>query len=229
MDIIIAKQRSISIVASFAVFMLTLLLTVSGKMDAINISLTDSIFLIRNPALTLILKVTSEISKWFVYVPIALFLTAVPKLRWKYGIPSAVTLAISASLNTILKLCIAIPRPDTHRLIAETGFGFPSGHAMNGTAFIGICTFLFIQHSTKKRSQKITAAVSAIVFILAVGFSRVYLGVHNPTDVISGYAMGLFLCLCAHTTLIFGCQRKYENGSEKIRTSLSRRTFPWRR
>jgi undecaprenyl-diphosphatase len=67
---------------------------------------------------------------------------------------------------------------------------------MNGAAFVGICVLLFVRYSLNK-PRKITVSILAMLFVLAVGFSRVYLGVHNPTDILAGYAMGIFLSLLA--------------------------------
>lgn len=186
---------SVAAAASLLVFILIAIVTVSGLFGELNYSFENWAYGIESTTLTTILRIVSYLSEWFVYVPIALLLIAVPKWRWKYGIPASITLGSSALLNILLKHGFAIQRPDTHRLITETGFGFPSGHAMNGAAFVGICTLLFVRHSSKQSSKIIVSGLT-VLFLLAVGFSRVYLGVHNPTDIIAGYAMGLFLCLC---------------------------------
>lgn len=188
-------KKYIAVVISLVIFILLAIFTVSGQLDGLNNWLMDAIHSLENPVLTVILKIITNIGEWFVYVPVALLLFAVPKLRWRVGFPAAITLAISAAFNALLKHCFAIPRPDTYRLIMETGFGFPSGHAMNGTAFIGICTLLFVRYSSNIW-HKLTVSSAAALFILAVGFSRVYLGVHTPADIMAGYAMGIFLCLC---------------------------------
>ena len=190
-----AKKTIVAAAISLFVFVLIAILTVTGRLDGANASFMDWTYALETPSLTLILKIITYISEWFVYVPIALLLIAIPRLRWRFGIPASITLATSAVLNVLLKQCFAIPRPDIHRLITETGFSFPSGHAMNGVAFIGICVLLFMRYSSIK-AHKAIISVFAVLFLLAVGFSRVYLGVHNLTDIIAGYAMGLSLCLC---------------------------------
>ncbi|MDR1563381.1 MAG: hypothetical protein LBS74_00265 [Oscillospiraceae bacterium] len=120
-------SKKINIAAGFSlvVFALTAILTVSGYLDTLNNSLSEASHSLENPALTIILKIITSISEWFVYVPIALLLFAIPKLRWRVGFPVTVTLMASGMLNWTLKQLFAIPRPDTHRLIAESGLSFP--------------------------------------------------------------------------------------------------------
>ena len=194
------NKTKVSLAVLTSVFVLVAIFTVSGQFSAFNRIIANAVYSLETPSLTLIFKTISNISEWYVYVPITILLVAIPKLRWKFGIPVLVTLAVSASLNELLKLCFAVPRPDEHRLIAVSGLSFPSGHAMNGAAFIGICTLLLLRYSAKQ-PLRIAASILAVLFVLSVGFSRVYLGVHNATDVIAGYAMGLILCLCTNIVI----------------------------
>lgn len=186
-----SKKITISLVATALLSIVLAVLTVTGRFAALDHSLEYALYALRTPGLTTLLKIITTIGEWYVYAVVTLLLLALPRTRWKYGLPAGVALGISAVLNTLLKLCFAIPRPTGHRLITETGFGFPSGHAMIGTAFVGICVLLFVRYADK-RAAKLIASVAAVLFMLAVGLSRVYLGVHNPTDIIAGYAMGLF-------------------------------------
>jgi len=190
------KKINIASIILISLFTLITILTLTKQTDEVNRFLQSLIQSLETPFLTVFLKIISNLSEWFIYIPVAILLIIIPDLRWKFGIPAAITLTVSAALNALLKNIFAVPRPDVNRLIEITGFGFPSGHAMNSAAFIGIITLLFICRSSEK-SHRITASVLAVLFILAIGFSRIYLGVHSPADVIAGYAMGLFLSLCA--------------------------------
>ena len=174
------------------VFVIIAIFTIADKAQNLNDMAAKIIQSFESPLLTIIMKFITNIGEWFVYLPIALLLLALPQARFSYGLPTSLTLAVSAVLNTALKLFFAIPRPDTHRLITETGYGFPSGHAMNGMAFVGICVCLFIHYSQNK-PHKIAMLAAAVCFMLLMGFSRIYLGVHNLTDVLAGYAAGIFL------------------------------------
>lgn len=178
----------------FAIFILLSINVVNGNLQNFNASVYLQVEKLINPLLTSVMIGISNIGEWFIYLPIALLFLIIPKSRLKIGVPVILTLSASAALNVTLKHMFLIERPDIHRLINETGYGFPSGHAMNGTVFIGLCAYLFIRY-TYKRPLKVAVVTTSTVFMLCMGFSRIYLGVHTLTDVMGGYLAGLILTI----------------------------------
>lgn len=99
-------------------------------------------------------------------------------------------------LNTLLKDLFARTRPDILHLAEADGYSFPSGNAMIGLAFYGLLTLLTLV-SIRGHNAKTLVAVIGILLVLLVGLSRVYLGVHYPTDILAGYAAGgVWLSVC---------------------------------
>jgi membrane-associated phospholipid phosphatase len=98
-------------------------------------------------------------------------------------------------LNQGLKLCFAKPRPQLWtRLIAESSFSFPSGHALGSMVLYGFLAYVLAVQFP--RSARWIYSIAAAI-VAAIGTSRLYLGVHWPTDVVSGYAVGfLWLMVC---------------------------------
>jgi len=164
----------------------------NGNAQNFNAVVYSRIELWITPALTDIMVVISNIAEWFIYLPIAVLFLIIPKSRMKIGLPVTISLVVSATLNELLKLMFAVERPDIHRLVSISGYGFPSGHAMNGTVFIGLCAYLFMRYSYK-RPLKILVPSGCFVFMVLLGFSRIYLGVHTATDIMGGYLAGLLI------------------------------------
>jgi undecaprenyl-diphosphatase len=187
---------------SLALFAVLAILTATGRLATVDAAASGVVYSWEAPALTAAMLVITNAGAWFVYLPITVVLLAIPRLRSKVGLPVAATMTAVATLNWVLKPLFAIPRPEAHRLTSATGFSFPSGHAMSAAAFAGVVALLFVRYSRRRHAQdphgrvaEAIVSVLAALFALAVGFSRVYLGVHNPSDVIAGFAMGFLLSL----------------------------------
>lgn len=111
----------------------------------------------------------------------------------------ALTMALSGILNPALKNIFDRERPTLLRLIDITGFSFPSGHAMGSTAYFGSGIYL-LNRLNQGNSKGILIGLCAAM-ILLISISRVYLGVHYPTDIIAGIIGGVF-CIILSTLLL---------------------------
>ncbi len=114
------------------------------------------------------------------------------------------------AMNRFLKKGYNRTRPDENPLLDVGGLSFPSGHAMNTVAFIGFLGYLLWTYLRKKGKQAGYALMATWTLVFLIGFSRVYLGVHFPSDVIAGFAAGgIWLIL----TIVFlkGLRDKREN------------------
>ena len=89
----------------------------------------------------------------------------------------------------VMKPIIGRERPEFLRLSTEYTHSFPSGHSTASTVFYGLLGLILIL-SAQKIWQKIVMAVMTFTIILFVMSSRIYLGVHFPTDVLAGFSFG---------------------------------------
>ena len=101
---------------------------------------------------------------------------------------------INTAANVLLKLFFARPRPNYPRLIEESGYSFPSGHAMGGLMFYGLLIY-FLWQSKFSKTLKVIGTIILTLLIFLIGISRIYLGVHYPSDILGGFLASSFL-LC---------------------------------
>lgn len=100
-----------------------------------------------------------------------------------------INLVVSALLNNIvLKLIFKRARP-LDMLVEESGYSFPSGHSFVSIAFYGFLIYLIINSELKKQTKVVLSMVLASLISL-IGISRIYLGVHYPSDVTAGFIGG---------------------------------------
>ncbi|EMB23464.1 hypothetical protein HMPREF9723_00602 [Treponema denticola OTK] len=161
------------------------------------------------PFLNEIMKIFTDASTYgFVVFIVGLYLWCID---YKKGLHLAYAAAFTSGLNGGIKRILKIPRPFTHApeimLKSIGGFSTPSGHS-SISAFIYPAVLFYKPFREKlskdaqlARPQKNGTAsgklkiAAAIILPLLVGFSRVYLGVHYPTDVLLGWGLGAFIFL----------------------------------
>jgi membrane-associated phospholipid phosphatase len=135
-------------------------------------------------------------------VTLAAMLSLLLRRRVAHAALMGVALAGGQALNWALKAAFERPRPSfSDPLATATGFSFPSGHAMVSLIVYGALAFVTVASVGSRRAQ-LLAPISAIGLVLAIGFSRIYLGVHYASDVLAAYSAGLaWLTLCTLTLL----------------------------
>ena len=135
-------------------------------------------------------------------VPFDVALVAFLALRRhaREGLFAALALGGSALLNLATKQVFARERPSLWESIApETTFSFPSGHAMGSMTLAWVCLLL-----AWRTRWRLPVLVAVLLFTTVVGLSRVYLGVHYPSDILAGWtaasvwAVGCFFLVFRH-------------------------------
>ncbi|MEK3886127.1 phosphatase PAP2 family protein [Bacillus sp. FSL K6-3431] len=106
------------------------------------------------------------------------------------GVYLIISVGVGAgAFNRLLKAHFHRDRPDLLRIVHEHGFSFPSGHAMGSVILFGGIFYVIYRLIGSNRKTLILFMIAGI-FILSIGLSRIYLGVHYPSDIIAGYAAG---------------------------------------
>jgi undecaprenyl-diphosphatase len=104
----------------------------------------------------------------------------------------------AALLTLVLKNIIQRPRPaDASTFLYGMSFSFPSGHALGSLVGYGMLAYVIGSMWVKSVKGRVRLGFAAAALILAIGISRLYLGVHYFSDVVAGYAVGvLWLSVC---------------------------------
>lgn len=121
--------------------------------------------------------------------------------RWEAGVVAVATAGAAILVETLKNIYDRPRPPQATRLVVETNYSLPSGHALGSTVVLGIvaAVAVLVLRGTAART---TAVVLAAVLVVAVGLSRLYLGVHWLTDVLDGWLVGgAWLALCV--TVLF--------------------------
>jgi membrane-associated phospholipid phosphatase len=174
----------------------------TGYDRSVTLALRD----LQTPALTRIFRAVTNLGDYRFLVPATL--VASGALVFAGRRVSALLFLGSVvggfALESILKIAIHRSRPDLWpALVAERTFSFPSGHATMCSLFFGGVAAVVL-HVTRRQAIRVAAIVAAVTLIVAVDFSRLYLGAHWLTDVVAGTLLGLFwVVICATGTEYF--------------------------
>lgn len=161
-------------------------------------SITTMILACQSPAMTVIMKFFTSIGSGLPVAVITgtmiIFLYVFVGLRRELYLVAGVAIG-SALLNITLKTVFSRARPTLDRIIDATGYSFPSGHSMAAFTLYGILAFVLWKHIPMTFGRVCLMILSAVM-ILMIGISRIYLGVHYPSDVLGGFlASGSWLAV----------------------------------
>jgi membrane-associated phospholipid phosphatase len=152
-----------------------------------GLEFTRTLQIIENPALTALIKIITALGSALFYVPVILWVYWC--INEKTGRRLVLLLLLSAWVNSALKVLLKQPRPyfldPSVGISTASGYGFPSGHAQQALVFWAAALSGPVG---KRRAWLIAGAVA-----LVLGFTRLYLGLHFPTDLLGGWFLGLVL------------------------------------
>jgi membrane-associated phospholipid phosphatase len=140
--------------------------------------------------------------------------------RWREAAFLTLALVLEITVFLSVTFVVARPRPDVVRLnTTPATSSFPSGHTAAATVvFAGLAVIIFC--STARKTFRVLGVVAAVIFPALVGFSRVYRGLHHPTDVLVGVIFGL-ACLAVAALAIRAASVRTERRKERHRPIAS--------
>ena len=176
---------------SFFIFIILTILVLTGVTNKIDLSIEAFIISIRNDNLTKVLTVITNIGSAYSLISLTFLISLIATIkRKKLPINTIINLISVFIISQIFKAIIKRPRPAEIFLVNASGYSYPSGHTMVSFAF-----FTFIAYSLLEKIDnkilKMMIRLITLLLVIAIGFSRIYLGVHHFTDVLGGYLLGL--------------------------------------
>ena len=147
-----------------------------------------------SPAMTRVMTGVSMLGQQFLIAEFLAAMIVFLALKWRRAAAwLAIAVAGAMVLEFSLKLVFQRPRPPAFFGISPHSYSFPSGHALVSFCFYGVVAGLLADRA-KSLLLEILVWVSAACLVVAIGLSRVYLGVHHPTDVLAGFlAAGIWV------------------------------------
>lgn len=200
---------------------------ISGKaIKQYDSQITDFITSFRTPELNTFFQFITDLGDVYAYM-VATTIAAIFfffKLRNKWFVIQLLgVLILSALANIALKRAFNRARPTIEHLVVVKSLSYPSGHAMSAMAFYGFLTYLIFQIKMPKWLRAVLTTLF-VFLILSIGISRIYLGVHFPSDVAGGFIAGLiwvaFCVVLFNIIALLRMRKRRRDGSIDVEKNL---------
>ena len=184
------NKRYLLLFICLMLFIIILINVLNGNIQNFDSNIYNLITSIKSNFMDMFFRNITRFGDEEVLILIALACLIFIKNR-KIGGSIAINLAGVGLINHILKEIIQRPRPPIElRMVEESSFSFPSGHAMASMAFYGLIMY-YIYKYVKNKTVKNIICIILSVLIFLVGVSRIYLGVHYVSDVFAGFLLSM--------------------------------------
>jgi undecaprenyl-diphosphatase len=164
----------------------------ASGLQRFDTALRSQIHLHATPPLTAIMRDVTNLGDWpvMLYGTIALLLFFWYRGAFDYIRVVLVTMTGAGILDGVLKLAFHRLRPEPFFAVKPDTYSFPSGHALVSLCFYSLLAGM-ISLRLEKSWSRVAVWAAAVLLIGIIGFSRIYLGVHWPSDVLAGYAAAI--------------------------------------
>lgn len=215
-------------------FFVLLALVVSGHAAGIDDPIRYFFYSLRSEALTSVLIVLTNAANKYVIIGLCLLLLIVPQTRLSFGVPLSAGALATMLLNSGFKHLVCRERPDVLHLVTETSWSFPSGHSITSLFFYGMAIWL-VWHNVQRLDrpplpmyEKRTAWILTVLLLIpmvTVGLTRIYLGVHFPTDVFAAWCLA-GCAIFIEAEILLALERRGKIGSASQASGDQNRTAP---
>lgn len=189
-----------------------------NNLEEFDNRITTYIISFRSDLLTAYFLFATDLGDRNAYIFFTILLAGFYLIRhrsWKFVVQTSLVLILASLSNIVLKRVINRSRPALEHLVTVNTLSYPSGHAMSAMAFYGFLIFLSLRYKMS-RWMRYGLVTLLTVIIFSVGISRIYLGVHYPSDVAGGFIGGLiWVAFCAVLFSLIDLLRKRKNAEPR--------------
>ena len=175
----------------------------------LDLAVQKAFFSLRGPLLNPLVIAVTHLSDTVTIVAFCAILLILPN-RKKYGLPVSLASLGGLAIYKPMKHIFLRARPDAAlHLVKQGGFSFPSGHSVTLVIFYGVLIYLLNRHCKNDKLRKVLTVICGFL-ALTIGPSRIYVGVHWPTDVLAGWCIGgavLMVSICILERIYYGPDR----------------------
>lgn len=183
------NKKTIILFVSLILFIFLTYNIFNNKIAFIDSYIEGIILSIRNDKLTDIMTIITNISSAYALIVITILLLILIKNK-KIPILITFNLIFSFLTSQLIKIILRRDRPVNISLVNAMGFSYPSGHSMVSMAYFGFIAYLVYKY-IDNTIVKVILIITLFVSIFAIGFSRIYLGVHYFSDVLGGFLLSI--------------------------------------
>lgn len=181
-------------IISGSLFMIISYFIQNENISHFDLSIIEFIQGFEAPWLTTFFKAFTWIGSAYGVIPITIVVCIILFFRMRYygqALLFAFSMVGTILFNEILKQFFKRQRPEIYRIMDIGGFSFPSGHAMMAFSLYGMIVYVCWRHVRTTSSRLILVSFAAFM-AFSIAISRIYVGVHFPSDIIGGIAASTF-------------------------------------
>lgn len=182
-------KKNIILFISLILFILLTYNIFNNKIAIIDSYIEGLILNIRNDKLTNTMTIITNISSAYSLIALSILLLLIIKKK-KIPLLISFNLIFSFLTSQLVKIILRRDRPADISLVNAVGFSYPSGHSMVSMAYFGFLAYLVYKY-VKDIIPKTILIITIFLMIIAIGFSRIYLGVHYFSDVLGGFLLSI--------------------------------------
>lgn len=172
----------------------------AGSILALDAWVNAKVVLLQSPLLSKIMMVITTIGNFWPILALSAIVFGVLayKKKWNQSVLFVIAMCAGLVAERLMKIMVQRPRPE-NALFGAAGPSLPSGHATMALLFFELMIYLF-KNDIKNKILRYFFIAGNVIFILLIGFSRVYFNVHWLSDVIAGFCLGTMVLILAIET-----------------------------